>query len=307
MDFSWIQSRSNTIRHIYFAILKRITGGKLRASKRRSAGQPEVAAPPADCNESSVVAYLKSSVTVGLDEAHNFNQWSRDKWVAEKAATVPAGAHVLDVGAGTAPYRALFSHCVYKAHDFAQYQNLKNGSEGLYAPFDYISDICKIPAPDKSFDVIICTEVLEHVPYPIDALAEMCRLLKPGGTLFITAPLGSGLHQEPYHFYGGYTDHWYRKFLTEFGCEVISIEPNHGYFAHLAQECARFSWTFDKHEQFHGVHGRALSDLVGNILARYFYELDAKAFIREFTVGFHVVARRVSLERVHILHPEPHA
>jgi glycosyltransferase involved in cell wall biosynthesis/predicted SAM-dependent methyltransferase len=305
-----IQSRPITMRRIYFAILNRVAkldqkvlGGRLRRLKRRMTGQPKAVAEPTASAELALLAYLKSSVSLGLDQAHNFNAWSRDKWVAQQAATVPAGARVLDVGAGTAPYRALFSHCVYETHDFAQYKNYQDGSEGSYAPLNYVSDVCKIPVPDKSFDVILCTEVLEHVPYPIDALAEMCRIVKLGGTLFITAPLGSGLHQQPYHFYGGYTDNWYRKFLTEFGCEAISIEPNHGFFAHLAQECARFSWTYDQHKQLHGAYGPELSDLMGNVLARYFYELDAKAFIREFTIGFHVVARRVSNGPVRVSHP----
>ena len=36
-------------------------------------------------------------------------------------------------------------------------------------------------------------------------------------TAFITAPLGSGLHQLPFHFYGGYTPEWYRRFTKEAG------------------------------------------------------------------------------------------
>lgn len=249
--------------------------------------------------------YLKSSGHSDLDWVHNFNQRARDNWVAAKAKSVPAGARVLDVGAGTAPYRALFSHCQFETHDFGEYENYKDGSEGIYSKLNYVSDVCNIPAADQSFDVILCTEVLEHVPYPIDALAEMCRLVKVGGRLLLTAPLGSGLHQQPFHFYGGYTDHWYRKFLTEFGCEITSIDPNHGYFAHLAQECARFSWTYAQHKDFHDKHGPELSGLMGDTLARYFFDLDKKAFIREFTIGFQVDARRISSEQVRVLHPFP--
>lgn len=297
---------SRSAREAIAAFDRRFLKGGLRTIKRTLSGQSETTAPASETNaprELAMLDYLKSNVTVGIEQAHNFNQWTRDKWIAKMAATIPAGARVLDVGAGTAPYRELFSHCEFMTHDFAQYQNYQDGSEGQYAALDYVSDVCKIPVPDQSFDVILCTEVLEHVPYPIDALAEMCRIVKLGGTLLITAPLGSGLHQQPYHFYGGYTDHWYRKFLTEFGCEVISIEPNHGFFAHLAQECARFSWTYHQHKQFHGAYGEELSDLVGNVLARYFYELDAKAFIREFTIGFHVVARRISSDLIRVSYP----
>jgi ubiquinone/menaquinone biosynthesis C-methylase UbiE len=245
---------------------------------------------------------IERNSTGDLARAQNFNALTRDAWVGARAASVATGSRVLDVGAGTAPYRQCFSHCNYETHDFAGYQNYQDGSEGSYTPLTYVSDICKIPVPDRSFDVILCTEVLEHVPYPIDALAELCRIVKPGGRLFLTAPLGSGLHQEPYHFYGGYTDHWYRKFLTEFGFEIVSIEPNHGFFAHLVQECARFSWVFDRHKDFHGAHGAELSHLIGNVLPRYFYDLDKKVFMREFTVGFHVEATRVSSAPVRVHH-----
>ncbi len=84
---------------------------------------------------------------------------------------------------------------------------------------DYVSDITDIPVHDESFDVIICTEVLEHVPEPIKTVQEFSRIIRPGGQLFITAPLGCGLHQVPYIFYGGYTPYWYEKFLPEYGFE----------------------------------------------------------------------------------------
>lgn len=235
--------------------------------------------------------YLERQALTDNDDVYSFNPGSRDRWVADRARSVELGCRVLDVGAGTAPYKGLFSHCKYETQDFVQYEGYK-GSEGQYAQIDYVSDITAIPVPDESFDVILCTEVLEHVPYPIESLKEMVRVTKPGGRLFITAPLGSGLHQEPYHFYGGYTDHWYRKFLTEFGCDIVSIEPNHGFFAHLAQECARFVSTYDQHKNLHEGHGKQLLNLMGNLLPRYFYKIDKAVLIKEFTVGFHVEARR---------------
>jgi ubiquinone/menaquinone biosynthesis C-methylase UbiE len=230
--------------------------------------------------------------SVDLAQAEGFNVKARDQWVEGRAKSVLPGSRVLDVGAGTAPYKEHFSHCRYETQDFSQYEGFK-GPEGQYAEIDHVSDITQIPVPDAAFDVILCTEVLEHVPRPIEALEEMVRIAKPGGRLFLTAPLGSGLHQEPYHFYGGYTEHWYRKFLTEFGCEMLSIVPNHGFFAHLGQECARFSWIFESHRAEHGECADDLADLMGNILPRYLYELDGKIPLKEFTVGFHVEARRL--------------
>lgn len=239
----------------------------------------------------AMVSLMDKESVVSASEAREFNASSRDQWVADRARSVASGARVLDVGAGTAPYRDLFSHCRYETQDFVQYDGYK-GPEGQYADIDYVSDITAIPVDDATFDVILCTEVLEHVPRPIEALREMARITKPGGRLFLTAPLGSGLHQEPYHFYGGYTDHWYRKFLAEFGCDVVSIEPNHGFFAHLGQECARFKWQFDRLELKHSGYETELAYLMGSVLPRYLYQLDEKFPLREFTIGFHVEAKR---------------
>ena len=46
---------------------------------------------------------------------------------------------------------------------------------------DFFWDGIKMPFEDGSFDVVISTEVLEHVPDPAHYLAEVKRVLKPGG------------------------------------------------------------------------------------------------------------------------------
>jgi len=169
----------------------------------------------------------------------NFNVINRDRWIAQQAAMLPAGSRVLDAGAGSCPYRHLFSHCEYKAQDFTSLQG-EQLSGGGYGRIDYVCDIADIPVDDGTFDVILCTEVLEHLPEPIKAIYEFARILKPGGKIIITAPLGSGIHQEPYHFYGGYTPFWYQKFLTEAGFESIEVEANDGSLRACAQESMRF-------------------------------------------------------------------
>lgn len=169
-----------------------------------------------------------------------FNLRNRDRWVAEQAAKISSGKIVLDVGAGSAPYRGLFSHCVYKTQDFAALrpEQLRGGN---YSQIDYLCDAKQIPVPSGSFDVVLCTEVLEHHPEPIAVVHELARVLLTGGVLLLTAPLGSGIHQEPNHYYGGYTPYWYKRFLPEAGFGDISIEANAGSFRHYAQESIRFT------------------------------------------------------------------
>ena len=232
-----------------------------------------------------------------LRRVYTFNQYERDRWVATQAAKVSAGSRVLDVGAGSCPYRGLFAHCEYKTHDFAQlWPDQLLGRKG-YGVIDYVGDLLSIPVSDASFDVILCTEVLEHVPEPIGAVQEFARILRPGGRLFLTAPLGSGLHQEPYHFYGGYTPHWYRRFLLETGFENITIEANGGFFKHYGQESLRFAvlmapWRGGQLVWFPiwllSLPWLAvICPLLGHVLDR----LDRD---KAFTVGYHVKAVRCS-------------
>ncbi|MFV0420821.1 methyltransferase domain-containing protein [Oleidesulfovibrio sp.] len=223
-----------------------------------------------------------------LDAIHDFNQRERDRWMAAKAAGIPAGSKVLDVGAGTCPYRQFFAHCDYVAHDFKGYHGEKLGGGTEYGNIDLVGDITQIPAPDASFDVIMCTEVLEHVPDPVAALKKMTRLLKSGGKLLLTAPLGSGLHQEPYHYYGGFTRHFYEKFLPELGLQVTEISPNGGFFRHLAQECARVSWLFNSKPELLHAADEELRTLFREKLPRYLYAMDDKYMLEDFTVGYFV-------------------
>jgi ubiquinone/menaquinone biosynthesis C-methylase UbiE len=223
-----------------------------------------------------------------------FNTERRREWVARHAASLPPGSRVLDVGAGVGQYRDLFNHCEYRAHDFG----LEPATAGQYTTLDYESDITAIPVGDESFDAVLCTEVLEHVPEPIAAVREMARILRPAGRLMISAPLGSHLHQEPYHFYGGYTPHWYARFLPAAGCDVRSIESNCGFFSFFGQEAQRFSaYLRPSHTRQLGFARSAVLSIVWlvtlpgcQLLPMLGGALDRLGLERIATVGYHVVA-----------------
>jgi SAM-dependent methyltransferase len=62
---------------------------------------------------------------------------------------------------------------------------------------DYCADICDTNTsliPDNAFDIIICTEVLEHVTNPFAVVNELQRILKPGGQVFVTTPFNFRIH-----------------------------------------------------------------------------------------------------------------
>lgn len=148
--------------------------------------------------------------------------WARDHWVKERAASLAPGSRVLDAGAGASKYRPFFAHCRYETQDFCQYE----GDLVKYLqPVDYVCDISSIPMPNGSLDAILCTEVIEHVVDPVAVLREFERLLKPGGVLWLTSPLLSHLHMEPYHYFGGFTHYWYRHWLPRTGFAIESVTP----------------------------------------------------------------------------------
>jgi ubiquinone/menaquinone biosynthesis C-methylase UbiE len=241
---------------------------------------------------------IRQHLPAGLRRIYSFNQYERDRWVAAQAATIPSGSRVLDVGAGSSPYRSLFAHCEYKTQDFAKLESDQFLGQKGYGAIDYVSDILSIPVPEASFDVILCTEVLEHVPEPIRAVQELARILNPGGRLLLTAPLGSGLHQEPYHFYGGYTPHWYQKFLAEAGFEEIVVEPNGGFFKHYGQESWRFAsllapWRGKRHLIWFPLWLLSLPWFV-LLCPLLGYVLDCLDDQKSFTIGYHVTAVRCS-------------
>jgi SAM-dependent methyltransferase len=57
--------------------------------------------------------------------------------------------------------------------------------------------------PDSSFDVVILTEVMEHLPYPMITLAEICRILRPSGRLVGTVPNAVHLRNRLSFLFGG--------------------------------------------------------------------------------------------------------
>jgi ubiquinone/menaquinone biosynthesis C-methylase UbiE len=159
------------------------------------------------------------------------NEERRNQWIADTLASLPAGWRLLDAGAGEQQYRRFCSHLQYVSQDFAKYQPRADdiglhGDEWHYGTLDIVSDITSIPEPDASFEAVLCSEVIEHLPNPVEAIREFARLLRSGGQLIITAPFASLTHQAPYHFSTGFNRYFYEKHLDEYGFEITEIAPN---------------------------------------------------------------------------------
>lgn len=149
-------------------------------------------------------------------------------FVAGVAEELPPGTSLLDAGAGRAPYRELFAHCRYVTADWA------SSTHGEALASDILASLDDLPVADASFDAVLSTQVLEHVADPPAVLGELFRVLVPGGTVWMTAPLVGELHEEPYDFFR-YTTHGLRTLLESAGFEAIEVDPLNGYFTTMAQ------------------------------------------------------------------------
>ena len=98
---------------------------------------------------------------------------------------------VLDYGCGGSPYWSMIESASYHRADFP-------GADGL----DFIlqPDV-KVPAPDHSYDLILSTQVLEHVTEPAQYLAECRRMLRPGGSLILSTHGTFHDHACPYDYW----------------------------------------------------------------------------------------------------------
>jgi SAM-dependent methyltransferase len=222
------------------------------------------------------------------------NKQLRGLWVVSKLKAIPQGKKILDVAAGTCPYKKYCSHLIYESQDFCQLDSSQMENK-QYARHTYVCDVTSIHVPDGTFDVVMCTEGLEHFPEPIKAVCEMSRILKSNGLLLLTAPLGSGIHQRPYHYYGGFTSYWYELFLRKVGFQEISCEPSGGFFTLLSQECERAEVMLRKGVSCNNLR-LVIWPFVGIPLRLFIAPLlrfvDKVIPTTDFTIGYHVIARK---------------
>lgn len=160
--------------------------------------------------------------------ARDVNRHLIDEFVRRTAESLPEGALVLDAGAGEAAYRDLFAGRRYVAVDLAI-----GDPDWNYGNLDVITDLTRLPFPDGTFDMVLTTQTLEHLPAPDRFLAEAARVLKAGGRLHLTAPLCQRTHQIPHDYYR-YTEYGLRHLIGGAGLDVVSVLPQGGYLAFLA-------------------------------------------------------------------------
>jgi SAM-dependent methyltransferase len=151
-----------------------------------------------------------------------------DREMADFAQRLPAGAIVLDAGAGDQPYKHHFVHCRYESADFEAVNK-------PYAKSTYVCDLSAIPVADATFDAVVFSQVMEHLPDPLAVLNELHRVLKPGGMLFYSGPLWFHEHEKPYDFYR-YTSFALRHMFERSAFQIEDMRWLEGYLATVTKQ-----------------------------------------------------------------------
>jgi len=136
-----------------------------------------------------------------------------------------AGGRCLDVGAGRSPFDELLR---------AKCENVvRVDVEDRSGRVDLMADVQSMPqVADASYETILCTQVLEHVPRPWDAVAEMARVLRPDGHLILSVPHLSAIHEAPHDYYR-YTSSGLEALCCHAGLEVTEVVPAGGLLSFL--------------------------------------------------------------------------
>jgi SAM-dependent methyltransferase len=149
-----------------------------------------------------------------------------------------ASGRLLDVGVGERPYADLFAPHVSRYVGVEYPPACENLSPGItrrvHAGLGIVDAWCDghhLPFADGTFDTVLSLEVFEHVPDPDGMLAEMHRVLRPGGRLLVTVPFLSQQHALPYDFWR-YTPQGLRAMLEQAGFTVERTAPR-GNLAHV--------------------------------------------------------------------------
>jgi SAM-dependent methyltransferase len=102
---------------------------------------------------------------------------------------------LLDLGCGAAPLAPLYGHA-----DAVVHADIERRSS-VVLPFVGLDAGRALPFRDASFDTVIVSDVLEHLPTPDLAVREAARILRPGGALIGNTPYLYWLHEEPYDYW----------------------------------------------------------------------------------------------------------
>jgi SAM-dependent methyltransferase len=156
-------------------------------------------------------------------------------WLRREGA-LAAGKRVLDVGCGAKPYYPFFAGA-------AAYVGV-DVKENVAA--DVVGSVDALPVDDGSFDVVLCTQVLEHVDDPAQAVRELHRVAAPGGRVLASTHGVMLYHPNPQDLWRWTHAGLRRLFESAAEWAALTVEPGAGSAACLAMLLGQYAHLLAK-------------------------------------------------------------
>ena len=190
-----------------------------------------------------------------------------DELLAEETL---ANRRLLDVGCGTGWFSQRAAACGAKVTALDIGIRLLNKTREKCEASLVAADACRLPFLDRTLDIVVSSECIEHTREPLRAVAEMCRVLRPGGILVITVPnkfwrlsatFAAVFKLRPYEGLENWLWWWQlRRALRKGNTRIVSM-----FGFHLFPPLLRVSWPLLRYiDRF----GQAIGPVMLNLAAK---------------------------------------
>lgn len=148
-----------------------------------------------------------------------------DKYIKE-------GDKVFDIGCGNKPFESYIRYLTHeKATDSYLGCDVVQSSEHKV---DIICEATNIPVDSSQYNIVLCTQVIEHVFDHSKIFEEAYRLLKSDGIFIVSSNFVWRMHEVPYDYYR-FTRFAFESLLTKSGFEILEEKANGGKWSVLGQ------------------------------------------------------------------------
>ena len=186
---------------------------------------------------------------------------------------------LLDAGCGDVPYYGVYRTLANEV-TCIDWEASSHGARHVDQPVDLNAHL---PFGDAVFDTVLLADVLEHVATPQTLVAELARVLAPGGALIVSVPFLYWVHEAP-HDYFRYTEYGLRHLCARAGLTVEECEPYGGHPDVILDLTAKVLARSQRAGSIHARAGRALLRLPPAARLR-------ERTRRSFPLGYVLVAR----------------
>lgn len=172
---------------------------------------------------------LPDSIREKLEAPHRYNIRKEIDIVLDRFGDKKLS--ILDVGAGDCFAKEFFAGHKYTAMDITRGECI-----------DIIGDVQNMPFDNNTFDLVLCSEVLEYILSTQKALNDIYRVLKERGVLLMSTPFMVGSDEDIYRF----TPSDLKKILKDTGFKVQKIKPIGGRYRMFGWQISKISYKIRK-------------------------------------------------------------